>query len=150
MSGLNIGAAAVIDTSVALKFFITEDGSDKAAVLLRGLRAGTLQLSSPDLLLPEYANAVWTKTVEGLSAGDAAIIIEKMLALCGQLDIVASQELIRSAFTLSRKHSHPIYDCIFLALAEARDVPLVTADEKFYRKVQSHTEKILLLRDLAL
>ncbi len=45
----------VIDASVALKWFVDEEGSPEAAVLLgRGD-----SLIAPDLIMPEVANATW-------------------------------------------------------------------------------------------
>jgi predicted nucleic acid-binding protein len=45
----------VIDASVALKWFIDEDGSDRAAALLDGKEL----LIAPDLIVAEVCNAGW-------------------------------------------------------------------------------------------
>jgi predicted nucleic acid-binding protein len=44
---------------------------------------------------------------------------------------------------------HPVYDCIFLALAEDRDLPLITSDERLVRQLEPATEgvELTLLRD---
>ena len=38
--------------------------------------------------------------------------------------------LASSAAALARALDHPVYDCFYLALAEAENVPLVTADRR--------------------
>ena len=45
----------VIDASVALKWFVEEQGSDKA----RGLLSREERLIAPELLLAEVFNAAW-------------------------------------------------------------------------------------------
>jgi predicted nucleic acid-binding protein len=39
--------------------------------------------------------------------------------------------LAARAAALARKLDHPVYDCLYLALAEAEGAPLVTADRRF-------------------
>jgi predicted nucleic acid-binding protein len=38
---------------------------------------------------------------------------------------------------------HPAYDCLYLALAIARDCPFVTADERFLRKLGQARQRTL-------
>jgi predicted nucleic acid-binding protein len=50
---------------------------------------------------------------------------------------------------------HPVYDCFYLALAQAEDCPLVTADQRFLRAVAaygdaSHKAACLSLADAAM
>lgn len=42
-----------------------------------------------------------------------------------------SQPLAEAALLLSYRLRHPIYDCLYLALAEREDTRLVTADQEF-------------------
>jgi predicted nucleic acid-binding protein len=53
-----------------------------------------------------------------------------------------------AALRLSFRHSHSAYDTAFLALAEARNAPLLTADEKRFRKFRAHSDGVVLLRNL--
>ena len=45
--------------------------------------------------------------------------------------IIPSAELIGRAVDLARRLFHPLYDCLFLALAERCDTVLVFADQEF-------------------
>jgi predicted nucleic acid-binding protein len=51
----------VIDASVALKWVIEEDGSDRAGALLL-----EEPLAAPDLLVVECANVLWAKARRGV------------------------------------------------------------------------------------
>jgi predicted nucleic acid-binding protein len=47
---------------------------------------------------------------------------------------------------------HPVYDCLYLSLAVLRRARMVTADERFAKKVQSrptYVRHIVLLKDMA-
>jgi predicted nucleic acid-binding protein len=41
--------------------------------------------------------------------------------------------LLPTAFAIASAAGHSVYDCLYLALAEREDCPLVTADRRFYR-----------------
>ena len=44
--------------------------------------------------------------------------------------IVPSSEVAKRAFDLAVQFNHPVYDCLYLALAEREDITLVTDDTK--------------------
>ena len=46
--------------------------------------------------------------------------------------------LLPEAFDLATKASHPVYDCLYLALAHQSDCQLVTADRRFYKAFAQH------------
>ena len=48
----------------------------------------------------------------------------------------ASEPLIPSAFRLALELEHPLYDCIYLALAVETKAKLITADGKFVTACQ--------------
>ena len=45
-------------------------------------------------------------------------------------DVVPNEQLLPEAIRLALTHQHPVYDCLYLALALARREPLVTADRR--------------------
>jgi predicted nucleic acid-binding protein len=114
----------VVDASVALKWFVAEDGSDVAVALLDGEA-----LIAPDLVLAEVCNAAWKSLRRGEIdhaqfdevATDLTQVFQRLVTL---------DRLVRPAAALARDLDHPIYDCFYLALAEAEDAPLVTADRR--------------------
>ena len=123
--------ACVVDSSAAFKWFVREPGSDEMAGLLRRHRDGETTLLAPALLRIELANAL---RYGGL---DAADLRHAMVALAGmRLEIVeADDSLLAEACVLALEHALPVYAALFLALAVARDCPLVTADRKAFARI---------------
>lgn len=119
----------VTDSSVVVKLFAIEDGSDAA----RKLMASGEEFAAPDLLMIEVGNALMTKV-----RTSRLLEVHAERSLQSVPDIMAllypSVELLDEAWKLAFQLRHPIYDCIFLALALRLDLKLVTADEKFLMK----------------
>lgn len=117
----------VIDSSVAFKWLVREDGSDEALALIGR------PMIAPDLLMIECGDALWKRVRRGdTPAAEAA---PALAALPIALTVVASAPLVADAAEIAIALNHPIYDCIFLALAERDDLPLLTADTRFHRAV---------------
>src|SRR6266508_2506278 len=49
-------------------------------------------------------------------------------------ELVPSVALKDRALAIALELRHPAYDCFYLALAEMREVPLVTADDRLLRR----------------
>jgi predicted nucleic acid-binding protein len=115
----------VVDASVALKWFVGEDGSDLAVELLNSGEP----LIAPDLVLAEVCNAAWKslrrREIDRAQFDEVATDVTQVFQRLVPLD-----RLIRPAAALARELDHPVYDCLYLALAEAESVPLVTADRR--------------------
>ena len=121
----------VIDASVAIKWFVTEILHVEA----RRLLDGDNRLHAPDILIAELANAAWKKArrkeIDTRQArGIALAHRDGVPALHSSLDLV--DRAVQTAFQLD----HPIYDCFYLACAEAVDGVLVTADRRFCQVVR--------------
>ena len=115
----------VIDTSVAVKWFLDEDGQAEAD-LLSGLGA---RLIAPSLVLVELANVLWTKQRRGVI--DRAVVTQMLHKAPRYFsELVDSSSLIGRALELACDHEHPVYDCLYVALTLERDCRLVTADQK--------------------
>lgn len=48
--------------------------------------------------------------------------------------------LLEAALTLSTQLRHPVYDCLYLALALRRNLPVITADRRFALAVGRHKD----------
>lgn len=60
-----MGLALVLDTSVAVKFYVPEADKEKAERLLASATAGEVELLAPSTLMPEGYNAVWQQYRRG-------------------------------------------------------------------------------------
>jgi len=119
----------VVDASVALKWVIAEDGSDAAA----SLRWATA-LFAPDLIVAEFATALWKLARRGELSQDEAMLAARLLERA-DIELRPMRALLGRASQLALSLDHPAYDCIYLALAEAEGCALVTADERLGRNV---------------
>ena len=115
----------VIDANVGLKWFIQESRSPAARKILEK----GASLIAPDIFIPEICNVVWKKvknreiTVE---QGEAIVANVPMV-----LDhLVPSSEVAKRAFDLAVQLNHPVYACLYLALAERESITLITDDAK--------------------
>ncbi len=116
---------AIVDASVALKWFVTEPGSDLAIALLQ-----SQPLAAPDFLLIELRAALWTRVRRNLSSLEDIRRAENEMAGIG-IPLRPSSDFVRNAFDIALQLSHPIYDCLYLATALGINDLLVTADQRF-------------------
>jgi len=119
----------IVDASVALKWVIDEEGSEAASAL-----AGE-SLSSPSLMLAECANALWAKALRR-EITDAEVLERLALLRAAPVLLVPLEELLEDATRLALALGHPVYDCLYLALAVRERTRLVTADRQFARVVR--------------
>jgi predicted nucleic acid-binding protein len=125
----------VVDTSVALKWFLPEPEHAAADDLLAAFLSGDVGLYAPDLLLIEAASALWRRSVvrKELIALDAKAIYRDLLSL--PLSFQASERLAAGAFSLAIAHRHSTYDAVYCALALEMDCELITADATLVAKL---------------
>ena len=67
------------------------------------------------------------------------------------VSLAVSRILLEPAIEISFDLRHPVYDCVYLALALQRQVPLVTADERLVaavRKLPRLAAHVILLASL--
>jgi predicted nucleic acid-binding protein len=116
----------VIDASVAFKWFVPEPTSDRALAVLDG----NATLHAPDLIRIEVANAMWARLRR--QGEYRAVVMEAADALPRMFDsLVPSAEVLEPAMKLMVELEHPLYDCLYLALAINLRCPVLTADKKF-------------------
>jgi predicted nucleic acid-binding protein len=121
----------VVDASVALKWFVNEDGSDRAVSLLNS----GAPMIAPDWVLAEVCNAAWKslrrREIDPVQLDQIAIDVAGPFHRLVPLD-----RLLRRAVTIAGELDHPVYDCLYLALAETEDAPLITADRRLVDTVR--------------
>ncbi len=119
---------AVIDASVLVKWFVEEEGSDQARSLQNDL------LFAPDLVIVETTNILWKKVrIGGFEARDVAPALKALQH--SDLVIEPGLDLAARAFDIGHGLDHAVYDCFYLALAEHRSMPFVSADVRLSRKM---------------
>lgn len=124
----------VVDASVAVKWFVEEPGSPAACALLT---RGEVLLG-PGLVLIEASNTAWKKVKRGEMTPEQGEAMIRALPLYFDR-LVHTDVLIVRAYELAHQLAHPVYDCLYLALAELEAVQVITDDERLV-KVVSRTE----------
>ena len=115
----------VLDTSVAANIVLQ---TQAAAGLVAELEQAQLVLA-PTLLHSEIANTLWKQVRFGQLGHDDAIgLYHDGIALVDEF--VPDYELAIQALSLAVKHQHPVYDMLFVALAQRFGCTLLTVDSK--------------------
>ena len=129
-----------VDASVVTKWFVPEPFSEEARLVLDH----SVDLHAPDLLLAECANTIWKKVRRG-EILDGGPYMDAVVGLGEIVELHPMYGLVSRAGQLAREIDHPVYDCLYLACAEATRSALVTADRKFAGKVSDNFPGIVLL-----
>lgn len=136
----------VVDSSIVIKWFVVESYSTEAFHLLDRYQNGELTLLAPDLLYAEIGNIVWKKhRLQGISTTDAQQIIETFCQLSIELTPTAS--LLKEAYSLAVTYQCTVYDSLYLALSLREQCPLVTADFKLVKAIESVLSNVMYVTD---
>jgi predicted nucleic acid-binding protein len=119
----------VVDASVAIKWVIAEADNERAMPLRRH------SLIAPDLLFAECANVLWHKLRRREISGDEAEIAAQTLQQA-DLVVVSTRGYAARAVAIAVALDHPAYDAMYLSVAEAFGLRLVTADDRLIRKTE--------------
>lgn len=125
----------VVDTSVAVKWYLPEELGAEAVLLLDKSGAGEVELISPATVQPEFFNALWQQRrrenlpVEELQASWEAFSTESVT-------LYAPEDLMPRAAEITLETEAIVYDALFLALAEDTNTVAITADDKLLRRLE--------------
>jgi predicted nucleic acid-binding protein len=113
----------VIDASIAVKWVLPEHDSGAATALQRH------ELLAPSHWIIEAANALWSRARRGdLTPAEVA----RRVAALERTPVIAvdARRHLAAAVGLANELAHPVYDCLYLAVARAEGALLVTADRR--------------------
>jgi predicted nucleic acid-binding protein len=123
----------VIDASVVVKWIFPEsegeDDAEQALALLAEVKAGRLNPLQPPHWLAEVG-AVVTR----LRPEIAGSVLDLLDAL--ELPVVNDLAIFKRASRISRDLDHHLFDTLYHAVAFEHDIPLVSADGRYYRKAR--------------
>ncbi len=126
----------VVDASVVVDWVAPGvDPELPALAALERLAAEDAELLAPRLLMEEVSNALLTGVRRGRWNGAAADTARSLLRQL-PLRLVDEPRDLDRAWDLARRYdNHPIYDLLYVALAERRRTQLITADSSLRRKL---------------
>lgn len=123
-----MATAFVLDASAALRLVCHDP---MAVSWAEQLQQASLVLA-PELMLTEVANALWKLQRAGSLAGlDPQLLLADARDLVDQID--PDRHLQVEALALACHLDHPVYDCLYLALARREAALLLTADQRLQR-----------------
>lgn len=130
----------VLDASVGAKWISpagAEPLAEQAETLLRQYVQGRLKLVVPDLFWSEIASFLW-KAVRSnkISVGTAEDGLREMTAC--NLPTISSQKVLTEALYIAARFDRTPYDSIYVALAQAFQINLITADERLANALAAH------------
>ena len=140
----------IVDASVAFKWYLMEEHEEIAGRLLLAAQRSELYLFAPELLAIEVSNIAWKRHRRGdLTAEEACSIADEILT--APVAYVGSETLLRRATELATTFGNTVYDSLYLALAEAYDAVVITADRRLFEKVpeEGRGERVRMLQDFA-
>jgi predicted nucleic acid-binding protein len=123
----------VIDASAAYRLLLRDP--------LDSIIESNSELIAPDLIVPELLNARWVSARRGARTPE----VDSILTFLDQVRIVPSLPFASLAARLSERLGHPIYDCLYVAVARQENIRLLTADLHLERKLRSHKLEAVLL-----
>ena len=124
----------IVDASVAVRFLLIEDLSDKARLVLESFRDDVIELRAPGLVRYEVGNTLWKAVRQRLiSAGEASEKFSDFLKL--QLDSVELDEQeCGEALAWAIRNDATYYDSVYVKASEKTGATLLTADDTLYEK----------------
>lgn len=130
----------VVDASVAVKWFQTEEKSREALRLLNLIQKGRIVVYLPQLFFVELVNVLTYKMPLSTLKVEAAI--DTLFLLKCRTGVVSS-DLLKESHWLSRQFGISVYDACYVSLAKNLNCKLITADCKLKEKVKLPWVKML-------
>ena len=122
----------VVDASVAAKRWFEEPDSAVA----RDALARVERLVAPDFLVIEMASIAAKRVRRGSTTSEQAELAVRGVAMLID-ELEPSTPLAPRAYELARDHGISAYGGLYLALAEARGAPVLTADAKLVERARA-------------
>ncbi len=137
----------VIDANVSLKWLLPEPGMAEALYVLRSGQ----KLVAPSIIKEEVMSALVRRVRrEELSSGEARESASEWLRELRRetVHLIDDEELLVEAAEIGYELKHPLFDCLYLALAVRLNAPLVTADKPFYERASQFHKDVFWLMDV--
>jgi predicted nucleic acid-binding protein len=115
----------VLDTSVAIAWYLDEPFSASARVWQERFLTGKITLLAPSLHYWEFANVLRTLVQRREIAEDLA---RDIFELHLDAPIIRAEPDERKVLDVALEYLSTAYDAVYIALSLTRDIPLITAE----------------------
>lgn len=124
------GENYVIDPSVAVKWYIPEDYSDLAIILLKKFEKPNVKIYAPSLFKVEFSNVIRKYLIRELLDEDVAKEILEEVKKLPVIYMEMTWERIERAFLYATKKNLTLYDALYIIIAKEVGGKIITADKK--------------------
>lgn len=131
----------VLDASVILKWVFLnselEEHKEQALAILAGVQDGSITLLQPSHWLVEVAAVVSREQPE---------IAEETIDLLDAMDLQVVNDVfvMKRASLIARELKHHLFDTLYHAVGLEYGLPVVTADDHYFRKAKGIGQLVLL------
>ena len=127
----------VVDSSVAVKWYVPEDLTEAAIKFKEWAVVGGHRLYAPEYFLVEVAAVLWKKAgiLKQISVDEAGEIFREMGG--AGVNLAEDRILLEEALGIALASGVTVYDSLYLSLAGKTGTCFVTADTKLQRKCAS-------------
>ena len=138
----------VVDASVALKWALQEEHTNEALSLWDRWQESTESVVAPPLYRAEVTNVLHQQARRGhITSGHATEVLDALLSIVAVLE---PDGLYARAFALAGMLGvGSTYDALYLALAEAEECEMWTADLRFVRSAQGRFPRVRWIGEFA-
>ncbi|MEM3004971.1 MAG: type II toxin-antitoxin system VapC family toxin [Candidatus Bathyarchaeia archaeon] len=136
-----------MDASVAARFLLFEDLSDRARLLLESFRDGKVELKAPKLVRYEVGNTLWKAALQKLMAVNEAQEKFSHFLKLNMNSVELDEQECAEALAWGVRNNTTYYDSVYVKATGKAGAILLTADDILYMKA-SKTVPALHLRDL--
>lgn len=126
----------VLDTSVAVKFYLPEELREEAMALLAAVGDAFPELLAPGTIQPELFNALWQQHRRDALALEEVGHVWSEFISNNPITLYAPEDLMSRAVEIALETGTIIYDALFLALAQDTGTVVVTADGTLLRDLR--------------
>lgn len=132
-----MSGVVVVDASLAVKWLVDEEDSDKAHAALEFWVVQDVARIAPYLMPFEVANALHRRVSRGeLNVANGSLMMTRLFG--SRLELHQSPGLHARALELANQlNQGAVYDAHYLALAEEFGCDLWTADQRFHRATEA-------------
>jgi predicted nucleic acid-binding protein len=134
----------VVDCSVAAKWVLPEPDRDRAMRLLEAQQAAQIHLIAPDLLLAEFASLLAKRHRRKQLSGRQAALAYRLIEDC-PVRLYDLRPRAGLALALAIDYDLSLWDSLYVALAVEHGCPVVTADQRLFRRGKRRHPAIRLL-----
>lgn len=135
----------VVDASVAAQWLVPDNNTTEALQILQLVPS----LIAPELLLAEVANTLRKRVQRGeLNRTEGEALITTFLTI--PVYTYPHVPLLPLAWNIATATGITIYDSLYVALANSKQVPLITADKRLHAQASalSHYAQLLWIADV--